>query len=64
MSWIQCADVYQWNSSAVFCLKEKGHEGDHRGIRTQWNAKGHAVSITEPIPGNVPKSATRLKVGE
>ena len=34
----------------VWCLKRKGHRGDHRGDRVQWTRQGKKVSITEPIP--------------
>lgn len=43
--WVQCTSTIG-DSSIVFCTKEKGHEGDHRGSRAQWNDKGR-VPITE-----------------
>jgi hypothetical protein len=36
--------------TSVVCEKRKGHRGDHRGFRVQWNRKGERVKITEPPP--------------
>jgi hypothetical protein len=36
--------------TTVFCLKQRGHKGDHRGDRTQWTQDGRKVPITEPSP--------------
>lgn len=49
----QCASVYATRSGATFCAKREGHGGDHRGYRTQWNAAGQRVPITEPDPTSV-----------
>ncbi len=46
--WVQCMAGWSTHrgSGAVFCSREEGHEGDHRGIRVQWNQKGEKVPIT------------------
>lgn len=37
----------------TFCLKERGHDGDHRGDRKQWKSDGSLVKPpTEPLPGS------------
>lgn len=43
--WVQCLSTIGTNS-IVFCTKESGHAGDHRGSRAQWNETGR-VAITE-----------------
>lgn len=46
--WFQCPSMFSaGRGSAVFCTKAKGHEGDHRGSRAQWNARGQKVPLTE-----------------
>jgi hypothetical protein len=53
----QCGDLYRPKKksrgafSYVFCLKEKDHEGDHRGTGKQWKRDGtRVVPPTEPLP--------------
>ena len=44
----QCPKALFTSTGLVFCVKQKGHRGDHRGSRAQWNAKGR-VPITEKL---------------
>lgn len=44
----QCPSTFG-GTSVSFCQKRKGHDGDHRGYRAQWNASGR-VKITEKCP--------------
>lgn len=48
--WIQCHSIFRSGVTVVFCTRKEGHghDGDHRGIRTQWNKKGR-VRITLPL---------------
>ncbi len=32
--------------TTVFCTRDAGHAGDHRGNRKQWSVYGKKVSIT------------------
>ena len=34
--WKQCPSVYAGRESTVFCIRDKNHEGDHRGTGRQW----------------------------
>jgi hypothetical protein len=46
----QCSSTYHTAKGIRFCIKDAGHEGDHRGYRIQWNDQG-TVKITEPGNG-------------
>ena len=48
--WRQCAAIWAGRTSAVFCTKADGHEGDHRGTGRQWTQEGVRVAITEKCP--------------
>jgi len=47
----QCPAIHPTRSGAVFCTKEEGHEGEHRGYRKRW---------TGDAPGRVPLAARAL----
>lgn len=49
----QCMDTYQGAKTSrgttyVFCTRDRGHDGDHRGTGKQWTKKGKRVKITLP----------------
>ena len=48
--WKQCLAIWSGKGTITFCVKEKKHEGDHRGTRKQWNQAGERVKITEKMP--------------
>lgn len=46
MSRRQCPAVFGRGLTTVFCIRCDGHEGDHRGLRVQWNQQGEKVPFT------------------
>lgn len=49
----QCGNVYTGAKTSrgttyVFCTRDEGHKGDHRGTGKQWTKKGKRVKITLP----------------
>jgi len=54
MSGRQCGSTYAGKRkvrgcfSTVFCTRDAGHVGDHRGDRKQWKDSGKKVVITLP----------------
>lgn len=42
--WQQCESMFWRGISGIWCRREKGHDGDHRGGGAQWKQDGTRVS--------------------